>query len=190
MKVTIHRLPDALTLDQIAIKLFQEFGNGIHIDNIGSEQDEKPLHVQAAEILGHIHNRDYGLAESKAGLLRDQLRKGDWTLGGGKTEECIDEKDAMLEKQGREILCLRDMYDGVWNKVHALEAELSVRKDDSDVLMKVVEIVKEWKNLSAMVSTYDMRYLRDVVSDYLDAPPETPIDESTDIIVTFRGLLS
>jgi predicted ribosome quality control (RQC) complex YloA/Tae2 family protein len=71
--------------------------------------------------------------------------------------------------------------------IRGLEVELSVRKGDSEVLMKVVEIVKEWKTLSAMVPTYDMRHLRDLVKDYFGAPegpPEPPIDESQEITVT------
>ena len=70
-----------------------ELGEAVVVDELDGfvyptdkEQDEKPMHVQAAEILGHIHNRDYGIAESKARLLRDQLAKGDWTLGSEKSE--------------------------------------------------------------------------------------------------------
>jgi uncharacterized coiled-coil protein SlyX len=60
-----------------------------------------------------------------------------------------------------------DMLDTI-NECSRREAE------DSKVLMQVVEIVKEWGRLSSMVSTYDMRHLRDLLVDYLDAS-ESPV---------------
>lgn len=49
---------------------------------MSTDQREKPLHEQAAEVRAHIIDRDYGLAEKKAEIMCESLRKGDWTLGG------------------------------------------------------------------------------------------------------------
>lgn len=94
MKVAIQGIPDTADISALIRNIDSALvKSGISpVDcsptyTLDSKQDEKPLRVQAAEILEHICNRDYGLAESKAGLLRDQLRKGDWTLGSEKIEE-------------------------------------------------------------------------------------------------------
>ena len=47
-----------------------------------SEQRNKPLHQQAEEVRAHIVDRDYGLAEKKAEIMCECMRRGDWTLGG------------------------------------------------------------------------------------------------------------
>ena len=80
--------------------------------------------------------------------------------------------------------------------IKGLDAELSARKHDSEVLKKVVEIVKNWDDLSVVdrystSTTTAMRRLYNVVKDYTDAPegpPETPIDEPQEITVTFAYL--
>jgi len=65
------------------------------------------------------------------------------------------------------------------NDVHAIEAELLTRKDDSKVLMTVVKIVDMcWKNKIVPVTA--MTQLKEVLEDYIDAPegpPETSVDE-------------
>ena len=86
MNITLQGVPDEWSMVDIATKIYREFGPKVGIKHAEQEQNEKPLHMQATEILGHIHNRDYGPAESKAGLLRGQLAKGDWTLGSEKSE--------------------------------------------------------------------------------------------------------
>ena len=72
------------------------------------------------------------------------------------------------------------------NTIEDLEVELSARKEDSRVLMKVVEIVKRDDNCPTIINQ-----LADLLVDYLDAPegpPETLIDEAPDITVTFAFL--
>ena len=99
----------------------------------------------------------------------------------------VSGRDLTIESLNKMIESVRNGWFLSCDTVHALEAELSTRRKDSEVLMTVVEIVKEWKTLSAMVPTYDMRHLRDLVKDYFGAPegpPEPPIDESQEITVT------
>lgn len=48
---------------------------------MSTEQRDKPLHQQAEEIRAHIVEGDYCLAEKKAEIMCECLRKGDWTLG-------------------------------------------------------------------------------------------------------------
>ena len=48
---------------------------------MNEEQSEKPYRQQAEEVRAHIVDRDYGLAEKKAEIMCECLRKGDWTLG-------------------------------------------------------------------------------------------------------------
>ena len=120
----------------------------------------------------------------------------------------IGEKDKMLEKYRCEIVGLRDMHDVVWDKVHALEAELviskgvvtakdihiaglkaelSARKDDSAVLMEVVEIIKDDTIPNSKVPCV----IFNLVKDYLDAPegpPETPIDDLYKVTVAYTFL--
>lgn len=47
-----------------------------------NNQCDKPLHQQAEEVRAHIVDRDYGLAEKKAEIMCECMRRGDWTLGG------------------------------------------------------------------------------------------------------------
>lgn len=66
-------------------------------------QDTKPMHVQALEILRHIQDRDYGIAETKAAALHAQLHEGGWTLGAGgeepaSFEQSMEYRIANLEK--------------------------------------------------------------------------------------------
>ena len=62
--------------------------------------------------------------------------------------------------------------------IRGIEAELSARKEDSDVLMKVVGMIRAW-NISPIEPRGTINDIRNVVKDYLDAPegPETPIDD-------------
>lgn len=87
------------------------------------------------------------------------------------SKSAIAMKNGVINDRNETISDLRmagsDMLDTI-NECSRREAE------DSGVLMQVVEIVKEWGRLSSMVSTYDMRHLRDLLVDYLDAP-EIPV---------------
>ena len=65
---------------------------------------------------------------------------------------------------------LNGIIDDLQDEIRGLEAELSARKGDSEVLMKVVEAIRELRNLSGMTATYDLRHIRDMLVDYLDAP--------------------
>ncbi len=49
---------------------------------MNGEQSKKSLHQQAEEVRAHIVDRDYGLAEKKAEIMCECMRRGDWTLGG------------------------------------------------------------------------------------------------------------
>ena len=72
----------------------------------------------------------------------------------------------------------------------SLEAELSARKDDSAVLMKVVEIVKNWDDTTGRAFPTLYKIL-DKLVDYTDAPegpPETPIDDLYKVTVSYAFL--
>jgi len=49
----------------------------IRVEDVAEEQDDKPLHVQAAEVHQHIENRDYGLAGLKVEILLKCLIEDD-----------------------------------------------------------------------------------------------------------------
>lgn len=279
MKVTIKGVPDDISMADLATKLYRQFVIEAEVASIDQEQGDKPMHAQAAEILGHIHNRDYGLAESKAGLLRDQLHKGDWTLGGDEKaekfdEECVGcckvvdvaanlqkeldeyretlrveridhtcertavnrkyhevirERDSLIEslRAGAKTNALKvedlkkaiddlkltikirdgtikylsgvlDTRDDEWSKttdarlIEDLRVELSARKEDSEVLMKVVEIVKNWDDSTGRAFPTLYKILDELV-DYTDASegsPDTDLDECPEITISFRGLSS
>ena len=85
-----------------------------------------------------------------------------------------------LEREISGLLCLRDMYDG-------LKAELSARKQDSEMLIKVADIVRD----DTIGCGRSLGMIGSLLTDYLGAPegPEdTTIDEVPAIIVT-RGYL-
>ena len=63
--------------------------------------------------------------------------------------------------------------------IEKLEAEVAARKEDSEVLMKVVEIIKNWDDSTGRAFPTMIKILDELV-DYTDAPegpPETPIDD-------------
>ncbi len=63
--------------------------------------------------------------------------------------------------------------------IRGLEVELSARKEDYAVFMKVVEIVKNWDDSTGRAFPTLIKILDELV-DYTDAPegpPETPIDD-------------
>lgn len=67
-----------------------------------------------------------------------------------------------------------------------LKTELSVRKQDSEVLMKVVEIVRQWdaEHTGVYPNLYQLNKLYDCLVDYLDAPEELDVDGHQDVSVT------
>lgn len=79
--------------------------------------------------------------------------------------------------------------------IGCLEVELSARKQDSEVLTKVVKTVDTWHRCMIPTSltgcTDLIKVLDDILVDYLDAPEgpdDTPIDEPQEITVTFAFL--
>lgn len=92
----------------------------------------------------------------------------------------LTKKRAIIEDLNAQLTERRNRINTLHGLIKDVDAELSARKEDSEVLMKVVDAIRELQNLTGMVTTYDMRHIRDMVKDYLDAPegpPETPIDE-------------
>ena len=65
-----------------------------------------------------------------------------------------------------------------------LKAELSTRKMDSEMLMKVVDIVKNGDDTGRIFTT--CRKLTTMLDDYLDVPEDTPLDENHMISVTYH----
>ena len=169
------------------------------IDDLESKLSEKP---DTIGMLNHTTNIETVVLES--GTNSEIIKEYESTIEELKDRNFEDLKE-LYDLYEAELRCIKAdrtsiksdhdiMFQNYRNTVaklrediRGLEVELSVRKGDSEVLMKVVEIVKEWKTLSAMVPTYDMRHLRDLVKDYFGAPegpPEPPIDESQEITVT------
>ena len=75
---------------------------------------------------------------------------------------------------------LNGIIDDMHDEIRGLEAELSARKEDSEVLMKVVGVIRIW---DAPPSDVDTRKVRALLEDYLDAPENTPIDEPNEITI-------
>jgi len=74
--------------------------------------------------------------------------------------------NTVIEEKNTMIYGYRKENDEAWGKLEGLEAELSARKEDSEVLMKVVEIIND-----ESVSNSKAAYLVAVaMKDYLDAP--------------------
>lgn len=87
------------------------------------------------------------------------------------------DRDIMYQNYHNVIAKLQDDIKG-------LEVELSVREGDSEVLMKVVEIVKRDDRCPTIINQ-----LADLLVDYLDAPegpPETPIDETPTTLIAIE----
>jgi hypothetical protein len=75
-------------------------------------------------------------------------------------------------------------------EIDRLKVELSTRKQDSEVLKKVVDVAHRWSD-ERIASRPAMNQIAYIVKDYHDAqeePPETSIDETQDITVTFAFL--
>ena len=65
------------------------------------------------------------------------------------------------------------------NTIKGLDAELSARRKDSEVLMKVVEAIRDWIS-EPLQPRFMITRIHKIIGDYLDAPegpPETPIDD-------------
>ena len=59
--------------------------------------------------------------------------------------------------------------------VQALEAELSARKGDSEVLLKVVDTIRCWES-TPIGGLAAVTEIKDIIDDYLDAPePDEPV---------------
>lgn len=95
--------------------------------------------------------------------------------------------ETTIEDREHEIKVLKDTIKLDIREIDGLEVELSALKDDSAVLMKVVEIVRDDK----IYPHGAIHELADLLVDYLDAPegpPETPIDEPQEITITVAFL--
>ena len=88
------------------------------------------------------------------------------------------DRDIVLQNDRNVIAKLRE-------DIRGLEVELSARKDDSAVLMKVVDIVKNWDDSTGRAFPTLFKILDELV-DYTDAPegPETPIDDLYKVTVS------
>ena len=100
-----------------------------------------------------------------------------------------------LEKTDREknvaLIGFKLMTDDMQEHIESLEAELSARKEDSEVLMKVVEAVRKYDGSYKNGTMNSFARIYSIVVDYLDAPedPEdTPIDEPNEITVKIAWL--
>jgi len=71
--------------------------------------------------------------------------------------------------------------------VHALEAELSARKQDSEVLKNVVDAITRWNRspIEPRRTICDIRMIIDDCVGNEKVPPETPIDEPEEPTTTF-----
>ena len=88
----------------------------------------------------------------------------------------------VIEGQGRTIHYLRKEIDGRKAAIEDLEAELSVRKQDSDVLIRIIEVVKD-VSIGGSQTIYK---LDDILNNYFDVQgsDDQNIDEVPTIIVT------
>ena len=90
-------------------------------------------------------------------------------------KKSIDEENSIIDQTSVELHNCKFDKGRLSAYTDALETKLSARKQDSEVLMKVVEIVNRDDNCPTIVNQ-----LADLLVDYLDAP-EPLIDESSDM---------
>ena len=121
------------------------------------------LREELKEYQETVENRDKTIA-LRGDVIKRQLR----TIEGLKHELCV---------YTRSINSKNVLIDNLENSIEGLEAELSARKHDSDVLMKVVEIAKTWDR-----PIFDLRMIHDIVEDYIDTS-EPSIEEDNPLIV-------
>ena len=116
-----------------------------------------------------------------------------------------DTRDNTIEELESDIDTKNEVIDGLYERIHnqansidglikndermntvieGLKAELSAREDDSAALSKVVDIIMN-ESVDNVRATL---LVAEVVDDYLDAPEDTPIDETNEITVTFAYL--
>jgi len=130
----------------------------------------------------------YDIYEEELNGLKDDVSARDLTIKSLTTtcQSSRTERNKLtstIKDLEAKIKSIRNGWVLSCDDVHALEAELSARKQDSEVLLKVVEIVKRDDNCPTIINQ-----LADLLVDYLDAPegpPETPIDEPEEPTTTF-----
>ena len=134
-----------------------------------------------------VGNRDKTIEEYKETIRLERIdRAAEKKIINRIFCEDLRKLNATIEElKDRNAEDLYKQYSLDKEEIDRLKDELSARKEDSAVLMKVVEIVKRWDGLSvadrySTSAVVEMRHLCNVVKDHTDAPevpPETPIDE-------------
>ena len=107
----------------------------------------------------------------------------------------LDEYRLIIDNRDKTIESLTTKYDGKCAYICGCEEELDVYRQDSKVLKKVVDEVKEWGDATSDPSSYTRRtnavtldQIATIVKDYLEAPEEPPIDEPPEATVMFAFL--
>ena len=138
------------------------------LEGIVKKQNQTILHVNAElEATKQYDPFDLvliaGSMENISDIIKDHLNT---------SEPVIDEKDKTIGK------CLRRIDEHLQDKarmtqdIEGLEAELAVLKGDSAVLMKVVNIVRDWgfKKSECEIHRDTIGKIFDEVEDYIDDP--------------------
>ncbi len=180
MDVTIIGLPEGTTMQDLATRLYEQYGHVVEAEQSESEaneperrlysgairgedvQREKPWNTQLTEIIWHIQEYCNGQAESKARILLDQIQKGDWTLGS-ETKT--------------------DHVDGGFVRMCCGAPDKSSEGDDTDDRATLLEILKIVKRLNGSDARKDVRAIQSMKSvDILitawgEQPDEDTIEE-------------
>ena len=100
----------------------------------------------------------------------------------------IEKRDETIRELKRKLDDVSSVFDDQNSAIEGIEVELSARKEDSEVLTKVVEAVRKYDGSYKNGTMNSFTRIYDIVVDYLDAPEDTPIDEPDEITVTFAWL--
>jgi len=105
--------------------------------------------------------------------------------------KAVEIRDETVRELKRKLDDVSAVFDDQNSAIEGIEAELSARKEDSEVLMKVVEAVREYDGSYKHGTMNTFNHVYDILVDYLDAPegpPDTPIDENHEITITYTLL--
>lgn len=111
-------------------------------------------------------NEEIEVKQRKVGLLKleiEEIKLRDEWATYQKNTHIIDENgcvksQALLEKQGREILCLRDMYGALWCRVYDREAEISrLEKSNCEFHETIVKLHTEIQDKDGRINELETK---------------------------------
>ena len=175
-------------------KTINEYNETIRVERIDRAAEKEVVNRKFSEDLRKLNATIEGLKDSNIEDLKEQKRlelklhhaKSDYEIMRtnhcntvNKLKDDIEDLNSAIDGLAAERDDLKQMLSAASVVIEKLEAEVAARKGDSEVLMKVVEIVKNWDDSTGRAFPTLIKILDELV-DYTDAPegpPETPIDD-------------